>query len=42
MRFASVRCAYLGRKALRYVDRIEVHLPLLNLAIANDEEETRR
>jgi hypothetical protein len=39
MRFASVPCAYLRRSALRYVDRTEVHLYLLNFAIANDEEE---
>jgi hypothetical protein len=39
MRFAFVRCAYLRRRALRCVDRVEVLLHPLNLAIVNDEEE---
>ena len=39
MRFAFVRCAYLGRRALRCEDRVEVRLHRLNLAITNDEEE---
>jgi hypothetical protein len=39
MRFAFVRCAYVGRRALRSGDRVEVLLHRLNLAIAKDEEE---